>query len=315
MSLTSILSYNNKDFKDFRDLLSESFPAPRLKFDQQIKSPPGTTSYMLIGKAFDYLLRFQLEKKYKKKVFARQWVAETALKYFNDRDNGTIETKAGYFDKLKDDEIIKLFEGKKERDKLRNEKVKLRFTECRDIYNQFISSKLKDDTDLIKSSLFLGRLDDVVRAGPMMKEYINFLPENELDVTDLRRLIKNSDLEVFQPKKKIILNPTFGDGSKLVGGADADLIIDDTLIDIKVTKELKLTRPHYNQILGYYLLFLIGGVDNHVDIKIKKIGLFFARHNVLWTVMVDEIAGKEKFETAIELLKKLLKKTYRQQNV
>lgn len=315
MSLTSILSYNNKDFKDFRDLLSEAFPAPRVKFDQEIKVPPGTTSYMLIGKAFDYLLRFQLEKSFKKKVFGRQWVAETALKYFNDRDNGAIETKGGYFEKLKDDEILKLFEGKRERDKIRNEKVKIRFNECRDIYNQFISSKLTDDTDLIKSTLFLARLDDVVRAGPMMKEYIDFHPENELDVNDLRQLIENCDLKSFQPKKKVILNPTFGDGSKLVGGADADLIIDDTLIDIKVTKELKLTRPHYNQLLGYYLLFLIGGIDNHADIKIKNVGLFFARHNVLWTIKVDEIADKEKFERATDLLKKLVKKTYRQQKL
>lgn len=315
MSLTSILSYNNKDFKKFRDLLSESFPAPKVKFDQELKAPPGTTSYMLIGKAFDYLLRFQLEKTYEKKVFSRQWVSETALKYFNDRDNGIIETKGGYFDKLKDDEILKLFEGKRERDKIRNEKVKLRFNECRGIYNQFISSELKDDTDLIKSSLFLARLDDVVRAGPMMKEYINFDPENELDVTDLRQLIENCDLKVFQPKKKIILNPTFGVGSQLVGGADADLIVDDTLIDIKVTKELKLTRPHYNQLLGYYLLFLIGAVDNHADIKIKKVGLFFARHNVLWTIKVDEIADQEKFETAKDLLKRLVKKTYRQQKL
>ncbi|MBS1979420.1 MAG: hypothetical protein JST46_18765 [Bacteroidetes bacterium] len=313
MSLTSILSYNNKDFKGFRELLTESFPAPRIKFHQEIKVAPATTNYMLIGKAFDYLLRFHLEKEYGKKVSARKWVAESALTYFNDRNNGLIHSRGDELSDLTYDELRKLFDDKEERDKLRNQKVKEKFVECQKIHQQFIESKLKNETDLIESALFLARLDDVIRAGPMMKEYINFLPENHLDIDDLKQLTQTCDLEVFKPMKKIILNPTFGEGSNLVGGADADMIVDDMLIDIKVTKELKLTRPHFNQVLGYYLLFLIGGVDNHKDTKIKTLGLYFARHHVLWTIKIDDIANNDEFNKVKDFLKKKVKKTYRQQ--
>jgi hypothetical protein len=315
MSLTSILDYNNKDFKEFRSLLSDSFPAPKFKLDRKIKSAPLTKNPRLIGKAFDYLLRFHLKKKYGQKVHERQWVAESALKSFNDKDNGTVYTKRGELDKLTDDELLKLFHGKGETDKIRNKKVHERFNECREIYNQFILSTLKDETDLVKSTLFLGQLDSVVREGQRAKEFVNLLPEDEFDISDLKLLIENCDLNIFQPKHKLILNPTFGAGTKLVGGADADLIIDDTLIDIKVTKDLNLTRPNYNQLIGYYLLFLIGGVDDHKDIIIKNLGLYFARHQVLWTIKVDEIADKEQFDKAKDYLKRAGKKTYRQQKV
>ena len=47
--------------------------------------------------------------------------------------------------------------------------------------------------------------------------------------------------------EKCYLNPTFGDASNLVGGADADIILDDMLIDIKTTKAISFTQEHYNQ--------------------------------------------------------------------
>jgi hypothetical protein len=40
------------------------------------------------------------------------------------------------------------------------------------------------------------------------------------------------------------LNPDFGFASKLVGGADADIVLDSTLIDIKTVKAATL-KPEY----------------------------------------------------------------------
>ena len=314
MSLTYILSYNNKDFKEFRDLLTAQFPTPKFKSTEIIKAAPGTTNYMLIGKAFDYLLRFNLEKKYKSKVYSGTWVSEKALRYFKDKEN-EIYGSTDFLEKFGYDETVKWFEERKEKNKIQNAKVFEEFENCKKTYNHFINSKLKDKDKIIKSSLFLSRLDDVVRAGPSMKQYITFLPEDKLDIEDLRQLVDACDLTLFKPMKKLILNPTFGEGSKLVGGADADMIIDDTLVDIKATKELKLTRPYFNQLLGYYLLYLIGGVDNHKDVKIKNLGIYFARHNVLWTIKVDDIGDIELFGTTKDFLMKKVKKTYRQQNV
>lgn len=44
--------------------------------------------------------------------------------------------------------------------------------------------------------------------------------------------------EEFRAKRTCVLNPTFGAASELVGAADGDLILDGTLIDVKVNKNL-----------------------------------------------------------------------------
>lgn len=41
-----------------------------------------------------------------------------------------------------------------------------------------------------------------------------------------------------------------------------DLLLDNSLIDIKTTKYLELKRDYLNQLIGYYILFLIGGIDD-----------------------------------------------------
>ena len=310
MSLTRILSYNNKDFKEFRDLLTTNFPTPKFKTDELIKAEPLTKDYMLIGTAYDYLLRFNLEKRHKKKVFADKWVAESALAYFKTKSKGVL-VSGDFANSLDYEELREYFDKRQKQDEMQRKRVPEKFKECKEVYSRFINSRLKDKDQLIEATLFLARLDSVYRAGPTMKEHITFLPEDQLNITDLKQLESICDFNFFKPKKKLILNPTFGTGSRLVGGADADLIIDDTLIDIKVTKELKLTRPHFNQILGYYLLYLIGGVDRHKDIEIKNIGIYFARHNVLWKVKTDELGDNKLFKTTVDFLKKRVKKTYR----
>lgn len=309
MSLTSILNYNNKAFKDFRDLLSDLFPKPRFQSRNQIKAEPNTTNYPLIGKAFDYLLRFNLERKYKGKVFSSQWVAESALSRFDDKFSGVIKSSEDIFECLDGDEVIRFFEEKRKSDKLFNQQVNDKFKKCKNSYTLFINFELENHVELIESTLFLGRLDDVIRIGSRAKEYIDFEPEDKLDIEDLMQLESVCDFNLFEPLNKIVLNPTFGEGSKLVGGADADIIVDDTLIDIKVTKELKLTRPYFNQLLGYYLLYLIGGIDGHKHIEIRNLGIYFARYNVLWTTKVEDIGEMEVFEKVTEFLRMQFKKT------
>ena len=84
--------------------------------------------------------------------------------------------------------------------------------------------------------------------------------------------------ELFRAKRRCVLNPTFGRGSSLVGGADGDLIIDYTLIDIKTTKHLTFEREFFNQLIGYYVLSCIGGIDDCGRGKIKHVAIYYARY-------------------------------------
>lgn len=91
---------------------------------------------------------------------------------------------------------------------------------------------------------------------------------------------------LFQPS---CLNPTF-DGSSFVGGADADIVVDGCLIDIKTTiNPLKDTDWIY-QILGYVLL------DWHDENQIQEVAIYLSRQSFLlrWSLddLLSELMGK-----------------------
>ena len=77
------------------------------------------------------------------------------------------------------------------------------------------------------------------------------------------------------------LNPTF-DGSLDIGGADADLIVNGTLIDIKATITQKIRPDWLWQLLGYVLLDYS---DHH---RINSIGLYMARQGIFFQWDLEE---------------------------
>jgi hypothetical protein len=70
-----------------------------------------------------------------------------------------------------------------------------------------------------------------------------------------------------------VLNPTF-DGSLDVGGADADLILDGCLIDIKATVKPRVDPLWLYQLLGYVLL------DYTDRYRISEVAIYLARQQV-----------------------------------
>lgn len=137
---------------------------------------------------------------------------------------------------------------------------------------------------LLKASLDLARLDSIIRSGNFpqdLKEY------EEKDIEDLRNLYQVIPREKFNTEGEILLNPTFGDASRLVGGADADLVIDGTLIDIKTVKSLNLRRYAWRQLIGYSVL---ADLDSDFP-DLDKVGFYFSRFGVLWTRETDLIYG------------------------
>lgn len=122
------------------------------------------------------------------------------------------------------------------------------------------------------------------------------------DIVDLQNLISLVNDSVFKSKKITMLNPTFGNASKLVGGADADLVIDDTLIDIKTTKDPKFKKDYYFQLIGYYILYKIGGIDGIQNPKIKNVAVYFSRQGILHKMPVSTFENS-KFKQFVEWFK------------
>jgi hypothetical protein len=94
------------------------------------------------------------------------------------------------------------------------------------------------------------------------------------------------------------LNPTFGYGSDLVGGADADLIVDGCLIDIKTTKKWSLSTDYIYQLIGYYILHRLneGGINERDTCQIKRVGIYFSRHGEMCAWDVNTIISEEGIE-------------------
>ena len=73
-----------------------------------------------------------------------------------------------------------------------------------------------------------------------------------------------------------VLNPTFEGSKDIIGGADGDLIVDGTLLDIKSTINSEIQQQWIYQLLGYVLL------DYSNQYKIRSIGLYMSRQRLLF---------------------------------
>jgi hypothetical protein len=112
------------------------------------------------------------------------------------------------------------------------------------------------------------------------------LPENAWvdDLCALSWAFHDDFNHLFASKGETLLNPKF-EGSRDIGGADADLIVDGCLIDLKVVTQLHLDSYIY-QILGYALL------DYNDKYKIREVALYLARHRALLKWTLDELLSK-----------------------
>jgi hypothetical protein len=116
------------------------------------------------------------------------------------------------------------------------------------------------------------------------------------DLEGLSLLFEHSQPQFLQ-SNQAILNPTFGEASVLLGGADADLIVDSRLIDIKTRKTAQLERVDLWQLLGYAL------ADFNDEFRLKEVGFYFSRHGlqVAWDlgVLMTLLSGEEQDLTEV----------------
>ena len=303
MSLTHILK--SKDHKALRDKIKTDFPRPKIILSGELKAPPLTKNYGIVGTAFDYLLRFKLERDFPAKVKSdKQWIADLAIE--------SIKTRARY-EKVSASEIG--YDGtdkptKKEMEdtaaimtmmnKMMAERMNGYYSKAIDLYHNakdahknFIAGG-EFSEDLANGVLTLAKLDLYVRRG-ILEDTIG--ENDQKDIDDLVNLYTIIPEKEFIPKSECYLNPTFGEGSGMFGGADADFTIDDILVDIKTTKNLEIKRVQLNQLLCYYLASRIGGINGNTEKRntIKKVGIYFSRHGFLWTINLEEFGDNDKF--------------------
>jgi hypothetical protein len=148
--------------------------------------------------------------------------------------------------------------------------------------------ELEEERLLARYCFVLGLFEEVYRSaryldGPLM------VPAPRKSVDELLAIPEDAWVDdlcalswLFYDKHSHLLslpftlNPTFT-GSNDVGGADADLIVNGCLLDIKTTIGQKIDAKHLRQLVGYALL------DYNDAHHIDSVGIYMARQGELFT--------------------------------
>ena len=150
-----------------------------------------------------------------------------------------------------------------------------------------------------EACLDLAALEWVYRSR-MMDGALRKATKDELaELQDLYALVPWDE---FRPERVLYLNPLFGKGSYHVGGADADLVLDDMIIDIKTIKTQALEIETVRQLVGYALLGKRFGVNDDDPTHITRIGVYFARAGQLRTWTLSEVIDPSREKEVLDFL-------------
>jgi len=274
MSLTTLITE-----PEVRDQLKKLIRRPDFDGKRKLLAPPLTKNYMLVGTAFDYLFRFYLKRMNPQAIESSGWVAENSL-------DELFGFKNGFAHNLDTNEIDVIPELADQEDEAMFNKIKNILSESRNIYQAYLKTGRVTEK-LLRSAIQLAKLDGIFRGG--LTGQMDLADIDKRDLNDLQKLVNAIPAGDFKEKTVCVLNPTFGEASRLVGGADADVIIDDTLIEIKTTQKCRLLSNHLRQLAGYYCLYRISGVTGvPADKPLRRLGVYFSRYGYLYTVPITK---------------------------
>lgn len=273
MSLTSFMR------NGFSNEVCYAIPPPKIQEYPMIAGPT-TNNYMLIGTAFDYLLRTELKRNYPDVIESKP-VGDAAINLITQDFVICNATK---------EEKMFLLGGKTRTTD--NQKAMIRRMGDEFHSHRLLFLKTGNLTDeFIKSVLSYAKLDLVVRRGYFNLEEILREP-NPLDIDDMRHLYNAIPKEIFEFKPPIFLDPI------LAGGADVDLVLGDSLLDIKTTKFMKNDRNNWAQIVGYLCL-----AERVKEIpEIRKMGFYFSRQGKIWAIDTDYVTANKNYEKIRDII-------------
>lgn len=261
-----------------RDMLDGVLPRMPAKVDVPLHAPPVSKRYGLVGTAFDYALRFELQRRHPN-AHTKAWVAESSLQALLMRPGSLEDAPSAFADAVVD-----------------WSKAKGIVEAAREAVTAYLEESDPGTVvreEMVAHAIRLARLDVVYRAGLVDPEMDVAHKE---DVEDIMRLLDIAPYEQLGSDEGLHLNPTFGPFSEMVGGADADAISGGVLIDFKATKSPSLAKDYRRQLLSYVILARAAKANDPAFPGIEAIGVYFARHGHLWTAPVTVFTENAEFE-------------------
>lgn len=136
----------------------------------------------------------------------------------------------------------------------------------------------------VHAAVVLASFEVVARTG-RFAELVGVVPDAARE--DVLGLVQAIPREAFRAERQLILNPRFAAAGRF-GGADADVLLDDLLIEVKATRHLKLDGDYLQQLTGYLVLDRLGGTVGSQE-PVRRLGVYYARHGVLQVLPVKDL--------------------------
>lgn len=235
-----------------------------------------------IGTAFDYVARALLAEKIGSLNSEKELIAEKGLKIFpNTIDLPVFPTGDSTIDNERLLGCKKVAKNLKEvMDFLQN-----RLSKALSHRKKFINKECSL-SQVISDSIFLSKLDETFRTKSIHVADYYFQETEGKTYFSQRRTITDQDMvdnisqlaEVFcvfletVSWRDLFLNPTFGEYSAIVGGADADFIADNCVVDLKTSSKLDYKGDDFAQVLGYAAMARMAGYE------IQQVAIYYARY-------------------------------------
>lgn len=165
---------------------------------------------------------------------------------------------------------------------------------------EYIHGDYIGDEILIDVSIVLAKMEHMKRSGVgavQISRLFDYDTENQCVKNELFKMIKsfrNVFIPLVSSDSVVVYNPHFGIGSRMVGGADADIYLDGVIYDFKTTIKNGWSSVDAIQITGYYLLDAVSKKieDKRNDLfqyPIEKIALYKVRYEEIAYFDVKEI--------------------------
>lgn len=250
-----------------RNLFNTTFAFGPLQTSARIAAPPTDDSRQSVGTAFDYLARFWLKRRHPD-AEVHPWNAIFGAVMLGERAAA-------------DPQRFGLAQAARES-----------LASAVSEYKAYADTG--DPTDgLLRAALGLADLDVVYRAGVTAGVGVEPQPGDMADLRGLWKVMESGDLRSLGDP--VHLNPNFGDASALVHGADADVMADGILVEIKTDRKPTFNQRHFRQLAGYATLQRLAGRPDF-----RKIGVYLARYGKLLTADADVIYGAPAFGEFLE---------------
>ena len=185
-----------------------------------------------------------------------------------------------------------------------------KYVQLMDPVRKYVHGDSVDEETLIDISIVLARIENMGRGGrgaiPISKLF-DFDVANKCVREELKKLLesfKKTFLPLVCSDSRVVYNPVFGIGSRMVEGADADIYIDGVLYDFKTSVKNGWSSSDATQIAGYYLLDKIAKrvndeQDDLLEYTIRKLALYKVRYEEIAYFDVEEMPA-DSLEEAIK---------------